>query len=641
MTYPMKNCVRARNRFSRLYRLVCVILLLCLAIPCMAQTDAERASELRNDIANDQARLEQIKEDLVIQEERFEESNAALGQLLTREKDLKLALELEDLEEDRRTELEAELAALRDLMAREAKKADLVFQSLRADREEIRLLELALAQETAALNKFLGETDTADNEQPIAGFSESMVVKQAENTTQSSGVSSLIPGSETAPVESRSSEIFENIGLSKSATQIQARIAAERAAVKAFEAEVLLNEAVELKQSLANQIKVETSQVELADQSLRVMQQEVLAIEAEIEAAMAAERGTEAIEEANERLAQLEARISGIEQDRDARVKHISDLSERMATYEQDIVLISADVDASRQKAARAKTRHAWLNSAANPRNMIRWAKERGPGILVVLLIMVSLLWMIRFFARRIIRGLVRSAQTDRTKRELRADTLGSSLAGVLMGFVVVIAFLVVMQQAGVDVTTVLGGAAILGVAVAFGAQNLMKDMFNGVMILWEDQYSLSDLVEINGVSGKVERVTMRTTVLRDIEGQTHFIPNGMITHVTNRSYEWSRAMLDVPVPYDCDIDRAMEILLDEANAFCEDMNYTTAVSDKPVMLGVNEFAESSITIRFYIKTAAYMQMPVRREMLRRIKNRFDQEGIEIPFPHRVMINRD
>ena len=126
-----------------------------------------------------------------------------------------------------------------------------------------------------------------------------------------------------------------------------------------------------------------------------------------------------------------------------------------------------------------------------------------------------------------------------------------------------------------------------------------------------------------------------------DIEGRLHFVPNGQITTVTNRSYEWSRAMLDVPVPYSCDVDRAMEILMDEANEFCEDMNYTAAVADRPEMLGVNEFAESAIIIRFYIKTAADMQMPVKREMLRRIKKRFDREGISIPYPHRVVVSED
>jgi small conductance mechanosensitive channel len=196
---------------------------------------------------------------------------------------------------------------------------------------------------------------------------------------------------------------------------------------------------------------------------------------------------------------------------------------------------------------------------------------------------------------------------------------------------------LLALQEAGVDIKTVLGGAAIIGLAVAFGAQNLMRDYFNGFMIMIEDQYELGDLITIGNVTGTVETVNMRTTVLRDIEGRIHFIPNGEVKQVTNRTYGWARALFDISVAYKEDVDRVMRILIDCANELRQDPDFGPYITDEPVMLGVDEFGEAAVRIKFYLKTKPDKMFLVKREMLRRIKNRFDQEGIEIPIPHRVI----
>jgi small conductance mechanosensitive channel len=203
---------------------------------------------------------------------------------------------------------------------------------------------------------------------------------------------------------------------------------------------------------------------------------------------------------------------------------------------------------------------------------------------------------------------------------------------------IVIFAALLVLQEAGVDVKTVLGGAAILGVAVAFGAQDLMKDYFSGFLILLEDQYQLGDLVTINGVTGTVESVNMRVTVLRDLEGRVHFMPNGGIDHVTNRTYAWGRPVFEIPVRFDEDVDRVISVLRDTARELSADDDWRGSIIGEPDMLGVDKVTESGVVVKFMVKTQPDKLFPVRREMLRRIVKRFAELGIQITVPQRILV---
>jgi small conductance mechanosensitive channel len=185
-----------------------------------------------------------------------------------------------------------------------------------------------------------------------------------------------------------------------------------------------------------------------------------------------------------------------------------------------------------------------------------------------------------------------------------------------------------------------MGGAAVLGLAVAFGAQNLIKDYFSGFMVLLEDQYGINDVVRIGSISGMVEHISLRTTVLRDLEGVVHFIPHGTISTVSNLTHGWSRALFDVDIAYSEDIDRVMEVLLELGRELRRDPQFGPLILDDPEMLGVDELANSSVIVKFFLKTRPLQQWTVKREMLRRIKNRFDQLGIEIPYPHQTVHHR-
>ena len=198
-----------------------------------------------------------------------------------------------------------------------------------------------------------------------------------------------------------------------------------------------------------------------------------------------------------------------------------------------------------------------------------------------------------------------------------------------------------ILQEAGIPIAPLLGGAAVFGLAVAFGAQNLIRDYFYGFVILLENQYKLNDVVKIGDLSGQVEQITLRMTVLRDLEGRVHFIPNGQITAVTNMTHGWSRALFDIGVAYKEDVDRVMGVLEELGRtSSAATPNFGPMILDDPTMLGVDELADSAVVIKFFIKTRPLQQWNVKRELLRRIKNRFDELGIEIPFPHRTVYHR-
>ena len=197
-----------------------------------------------------------------------------------------------------------------------------------------------------------------------------------------------------------------------------------------------------------------------------------------------------------------------------------------------------------------------------------------------------------------------------------------------------------VFEAAGVNVATLLGGAAIFGVALAFGAQYVMRDYLNGFLILLENQYKMNDIITIDTVTGVVEKVNMRATVLRDLEGRAHFIPNGQIKAITNHTYLWARAVFDIPVAYKEDMDKVMGVLVDVGNELRADPLWQDRVTDEPVMLGVDKFQDSAVIIKFMIRTKDDQKWNVKRETLRRIKNRFDELGIEIPLPHRIIFER-
>jgi small conductance mechanosensitive channel len=191
------------------------------------------------------------------------------------------------------------------------------------------------------------------------------------------------------------------------------------------------------------------------------------------------------------------------------------------------------------------------------------------------------------------------------------------------------------LEQVGLDVTPILAGAGIVGLAVGFGAQNLVRDVISGFFLVLENQVRVGDVAVVNGTGGLVEAITFRTIVLRDLAGVVHVVPNGAITTLANMTKGWSGYVIDVDVAYAEDTDRVVEVMAEVAEELRKDPRYGPSILEAIEIFGVDDFKDSAVTIKARLKTVPIQQWTVGREYRRRLKKAFDARGIEIPFPQR------
>ena len=224
-----------------------------------------------------------------------------------------------------------------------------------------------------------------------------------------------------------------------------------------------------------------------------------------------------------------------------------------------------------------------------------------------------------------------------------RAETLTSVLSSAATMVIWSVAGLMILGEVGISLAPLIAGAGIAGVAIGFGAQSIVRDFLTGFFMLVEDQYGVGDVVDVGEVSGTVERVTLRTTVLRDVTGNVWHVPNGEISRVGNMSQLWSRAVLDIDVAYDTDLRYAQGIIQRVADELWEDEEFEGGdIIEPPEAWGIENLGADGISIRLVVKTDPAEQWAVARELRLRIKEAFDEAGIEIPFPQRtVWLNQD
>ncbi|MCW2773789.1 MAG: MscS Mechanosensitive ion channel [Nocardioides sp.] len=227
------------------------------------------------------------------------------------------------------------------------------------------------------------------------------------------------------------------------------------------------------------------------------------------------------------------------------------------------------------------------------------------------------------------------------TRRVQRAKTMGDLLKSVVTGILVAIIGTMILSEVGVNIAPIIASAGILGLALGFGAQSLVKDFLSGIFMIFEDQYGVGDVVDVGEASGTVEAVSLRVTRLRDLNGTVWYVPNGAIPRVGNMSQNWSRAVVDVNVSYREDLVRVQRVLREVAHDLWEDEDFKDIVIEEPEVTGVEVFAPEAVTLRVLIKTAPMEQWGIARALRQRIKTRFDHEGIEIPLPQRVVWNRE
>jgi small-conductance mechanosensitive channel len=237
-------------------------------------------------------------------------------------------------------------------------------------------------------------------------------------------------------------------------------------------------------------------------------------------------------------------------------------------------------------------------------------------------------------------RSTTETGEGARSRRLQRARTMGGLLKSIITGVVLAVAVTMMLAEVGYDIGPILASAGILGVALGFGAQNLVKDFLSGIFMIFEDQLGVGDVVDLGEASGTVEAVSLRVTRLRDVNGTVWYVRNGEILRVGNQSQNWARTVLDVTFPYREDVARVRRVLAEVADDLWRDEDYDGVIIEAPEIWGIEAVSADAITMRVTLKTAPLEQWRVAREMRARIKARFDAEGISAPYAHTVVVNQ-
>ncbi len=260
-------------------------------------------------------------------------------------------------------------------------------------------------------------------------------------------------------------------------------------------------------------------------------------------------------------------------------------------------------------------------------------------GMTVVVILLAIIVWLIsvRVGHRYVERLAARSHEGGThaaAERAQRVTTLWRVVRSLFAVAVIVVVVLTIMAIWGIPIGPLVAVGTVVGVALGFGAQDMVRDFIAGFLIVAEDQFSIGDVVTIADATGTVEEIQLRVTVLRDLEGRVHYVPNGQIKVATNYTQGFSQVVVDVSVAYKENVDNVIDVIQSELEDFAASPEWSELLTDEPVILGVNELGDSSVDLRVLLVTTPDDRWSVKREFLRRIKNRFDAESIEIPFPH-------
>ena len=270
------------------------------------------------------------------------------------------------------------------------------------------------------------------------------------------------------------------------------------------------------------------------------------------------------------------------------------------------------------------------------------WTQIWQTALIVVVGVVVWVLarWLIHRSSARLQNRLEATGElVDRAKAE-RLHTVGRTLSALVFIGAATVVVVTILGVWGVPLGPLIASLSVVGLAIGIGAQDLVKDVIAGIFVLVEDQYAIGDVVELAGVSGTVDEIRLRTTVLQDLDGSIHHVPNGAVRVSTNLTYEYSRVVVDLSVAYEESVDQALDAIGEVAAQLAGDAEWSPSIIDDPQVLGVDALDDSGVVIRVLFTTDPEMRWKVKREFLRRVKNGLDEAGIEIPYPHVTLTHR-
>jgi moderate conductance mechanosensitive channel len=269
---------------------------------------------------------------------------------------------------------------------------------------------------------------------------------------------------------------------------------------------------------------------------------------------------------------------------------------------------------------------------------LVSWFTVTLPSLVLLVILLIVALKVLKLSLNRLSRFTIERAKNIEGKDELEIEKRINTHIGMLRGLgkviIWIIGIMVLLPKFGIDIKPILAGAGIIGLAVGFGAQELVRDFISGFFMIFENQIRTGDVVIINGTSGSVEKIELRTITLRDFGGVVHVFQNGKVNSLSNMTKEWSAVVFDIGVAYKEDPDFVMLTMSEVGEQLLNDENFSSSILEPIEIVGVDNFADSAVVIKARIKTRPSNQWRIGREYRRRLKISFDEKGIEIPFPH-------
>lgn len=623
---------------------------------------AERISHLQRTIAKDKQQLDYLQGELRSAEEEFQLAGKIFTKVDERQHELHKQREAARQASDpvKVAQLEAAWTDFAEKYALCKERFDLSIQTKKGVQQQISALKEKISQDTAALEKLSGAdtrdpaaTDTLQPEPhttapstptatPAApqGDGDAAKTDKPEATKPTAPPERAPPaiagGAMGAGLQATSNDAAEPAATGE---MREARSEASRKAAEVNEAREALEAIEKRQQSLDKNIELELQLRDAArkqsDNAVRVAQE----LHEDFRKLSEANAPPEELSKVGQRIQSSELRLEKARDEVKRRSDRLDDLQSQRHALMLERIAAHEQVERQAQQAHEARRKVEALENPFSQRNLIKWVMQHGPNIFVIIAGILMLRVVARAISSRVVTLMAHRGSGSHKERENRAKTI----VGVFHNAATVLGYgggaLMIMEECGIPVGPLLGGAAVVGLAVAFGSQNLIRDYFYGFVILLENQYGINDIVRIGDITGQVERITLRMTVVRDSDG-VNFIPNGQIASVKNLTHGWSQAVFDIAVDFREDVDRVMDVLLELGRELRRDSSFADKILDDPAMQGVDVLGDSTVTIKMSMKTRPFEQWSVKREMLRRVKKRFEERGILLPAGQRTVIHR-
>ncbi|GIX03989.1 MAG: hypothetical protein KatS3mg113_0995 [Planctomycetaceae bacterium] len=617
-------------------------------------SDAERVAALQRAIETDQTRLKELQAEVDDPESPFQKLQTEFKDLDSRRD--RLRRELQQAQDEGQTtrveDLKQQLTALESKWSETKKRFELELEAQRVKRSTIESLQQRLTMNRQLLQALLNPektapqtptTTSAENQSPAPSGDpqETKTESGAPPTAPQTSPTPTLPGVPTLPSPS-----LPPTTASSKATSSQSD--ADDPTIRRLQQEIdHLEKLVQQYDLNVQTIRERLDSIQrniTLERRLRDLARD-RAQAAEVETRRLRQEYWNRLSQNDPQAPRVREQLNAAQNQLDQAQRDALQAEDRLDSLQAELTgvhseLLEATRAAERQRLEleRARERLQALTHPLSVYQIERWVMNNGVHALLTVLMTAVVIWISRRLRHQVVRILAeRSRRGSKEERENRAKTLVGVFFSSFHTLVYTLAAIHLLELVGISVTPLIGGAAVVGLAVAFGAQSLIKDYFTGFMILLEQQYMINDVVQIGNLSGQVEKITLRMTVLRALDGKVHFIPHGSIVSVTNLTHVWSRALFEITLDYSADIERVCQIVEDISKELRQDPLFASRIIEDVVILGVDDYRDAGWLMKFYITTVPLQQWPVRREFLKRMMPRLQREGISLAYPSVVV----